>query len=129
MNSPLLFFISNGELIFAIPQLTTSLEQLDYPQYCEYPYCGFTASTRPVALRRVPLLCLYGVFSYCTCTANTRAEPVPICLFFHFLFFFSFYPSSCCSFLGSMVRPPVRPFLRTFLSPIDRSLVWSFVCQ
>ena len=63
MNPPLQFFISNGELILAIPQLATSLEQLDYPQYCEYPYCGFTASTRTVPVGRVLLLYLYCKYS------------------------------------------------------------------
>ena len=52
-------------------------------------------------------------------------------LFFHVLFYFVgffFFPSPYLSFLGSIVRPPVRSFLRTFLRPIDRSLVRSFVC-
>ena len=45
-------------------------------------------------------------------------------LFFHPLFYFFVL----FSFLGSIVRPPVHSFLHTFLRPIDRFLVRSFVC-
>ena len=45
-------------------------------------------------------------------------------LFFHPLFYFFVL----FSFLGSIVRPPVHSFLHTFLCPIDRFLVRSFVC-
>ena len=115
---PLLLLISNGELTLAIPQLATSLGQLDYLKYCEYPFCGFTACTRTVPVWRVFVLCLHCKYSCCACAHL---------FFLSFSVLFSFYPS-CCSFLGSIVRSPVRSFLRTLLRPIDRSLVRSFVC-
>ena len=92
------------------------------------------------------------VHSYNACTANTRAVPVPICLFLHFCPFFlplsfsllffpwfdctsarafvpSLFSSSDRSFAGPVVRPPVRSchcsIFRTIIR--DRSLVRTFV--